>query len=253
MARNTEIYTFNKENARENLLPFMSNTIFHQKSFAQFLNDRRNEFGDQFNISENRIAKIISTDINYIQPEELLEIMFFLNEEITYNKNVSEKNMDSYGVKLLYELPTKTVCYSYMYQYCNYTNYYPIEEIIDSDYFGYNIAAEDFLRFNDYMILLTKKILDSGIDGYEYTEKDFTDPEKKAIQIVNHKFEGEKEFHKIIEEEILYLKDSIDKENNDGATQIVWYASAFLSKSIQMLENINLQDRVVILDYKKYS
>ncbi|MDR2237383.1 MAG: hypothetical protein LBE92_14765 [Chryseobacterium sp.] len=249
MARNTEIYTFNKENARENLLPFMSNTIFHQKSFAQFLNDRRNEFGDQFNISENRIAKIISTDINYIQPEELLEIMFFLNEEITYNKNVSEKNIESYGINLLYELPTKTVCYSYMHQYSNYTTYYPIEEMMDADYCGYNISAEDFLRFNDYMILLTKKILDSGIDGHQYAEEYFTDLEKKAFEVINNKFAGEKELHKIIEEEFLYLKDSVDNENNDGATQIVWYASEFLSKSVEMLENINLQDRVVILDY----
>jgi len=249
MARNTEIYTFNKENARKNLLPLMSNIIFHQKSFSQFLKARRNEFGDHFNTSENKIAQIISADINYIQPEDLLEIMFFLDEEIICNKNILEKDMKPYGVNLLYELPTKTVCYCYMHQYSNYTSYYPIEEMMDADYCGYNISAEDFLRFNDYMILLTKKILDSGIDGHQYTEEYFTDLEKKTFEIINNKFAGEKELHKIIEKEFLYLKASVDNENNDGATQIVWYASAFLSKSVEMLESINLQDRVVILDY----
>lgn len=249
MARNTEIYTFNQEKARKNLLPLISNTVLHKKSFSQFLKARRDEFGDHFNACENKIAQIISTDINYIQPEDLLEIMFFLDEEITYNKNILEKNIDSYGVNLLYELPTKTVCYSYMYQYSNYTSYYPIEETMDAEYCGYNISAEDFLRFNDYMILLTKKILDSGIDGYQYTEEDFTDLEKKAFEVINNKFAADKELHKIIEEEFLYLKNGVDNKNNDGATQIVWYASAFLSKSVEMLESINLQDRVVILDY----
>lgn len=246
MGRNTEIYTFNKEDAKQNLLPLINNTILYEKSFSQFLRTRRDEFGDSFNTSDEKITKIISTDINYIQPTDLLEIIFFLDEEITYNENILEKNIEHYGINLLYELPTKTVCYSYMHQYGNYTNYYPIEGIIDADYCGYNISAEDFLVFNDYMILLTKKILDSGIDGYEYN---FTHLEKKVIEIVNHKFADDKKLHEIIEEEFLYLKEGIDNKSNDGATQIVWYASEFLSESVKMRENINLQNRVVILDY----
>ncbi|MFY7815522.1 MAG: hypothetical protein ACOVRK_10090, partial [Chryseobacterium taeanense] len=154
-----------------------------------------------------------------------------------------------YGIKQLYEIPNKTLCFSYLYQYSNYTNYHPIDEIVDAEYYGYNISAEDFLKFNDYIILLTKKILDNGIDGYRYTEKDFTDLEKKTFETLNNKLSDNKELHKIIEEEFLYLKKDVDNENNGGATQIVWYASEFFSKSVQMQENIDLQNRVVILDY----
>lgn len=101
----------------------------------------------------------------------------------------------------MHGLPNKTVCYCYMYQYSNYTHYYPIEEIIDADYCGYNISSKDFLRFNDYIILLTKKILDSGIDGYKYTKNDFTDLEKKTLEIVNYQFADDQKLHEIIEEE----------------------------------------------------
>ncbi|WP_326984988.1 hypothetical protein VUJ46_10805 [Chryseobacterium sp. MYb264] len=247
MARNIEIYTFNKENAKENLLPLISDTILHKKSFSQFLNERKNEFENNFNISKNKIAKAISTDINYIQPEDLLEIIFFLDEEIKYNKDILEKDIEKYGVNLLYEIPT--VRYSYMYQYSNYTNYYPIEEITDNDYYGYNISAVDFLKFNDYMILLTRKILDSRMNGYDYSEKDFTDLEKKVLEIINYQFKDADGLHKIIEEEILYLRNSVDNEDNNDATQIVWCASEFFSKSVLMREKIDLQNRVVILDY----
>jgi hypothetical protein len=249
MARNTEIYTFNRENARVNLLPLINDTVLHEKSFSQFLNERRIEIGDSYNTSEEKIYEIISTDINFIQPEDLSEITFFLDEEITYNKNILEKDIGKYGINLLYEIPNKPLCFSYLYQYSNYTNYHPIDEIVDTVYYGYNISAEDFLKFNNYIILLTKKILDNGIDGYGYTEKDFTDLEKKTFEIINNKLANDNELHKIIEEEFLFLKKDVDNENNGGATQIVWYASEFFSKSIQMRENIDLQNRVVILDY----
>lgn len=249
MARNTEIYTFNRENVRVNLLPLINDTVLHEKSFSQFLNERRIEIGDSYNTSEEKIYEIISTDINFIQPKDLLEIMFFLDDEITYNKNILEKDIEKYGIKRLYEIPTKTVCYSYMYQYSNYTDHYPIRGIIDADYCGYNISAEDFLRFNHYIVLLTKKILDNGIDGYGYTEKDFTDLENKIFEILNNKLANDDELQKIVEKELLYLKKNVDTESNDGTTQIVWYASEFFSKSVQMQENIDLQNRVVILDY----
>lgn len=249
MGRNTEIYTFDREKAKHNLLPFISDQVLHRKSFLQFLNERKKECGESICTDLHQVARVISEDINDIRPDDLLELMFFFDEEIIYNKDIPENDAANYGIRLLDELPTKTVCTGYMFQYGNYTHHYPIEEINKTDA-GMNISAEDFLGFNAYIMLLTRKILDSGINGYSYTEQNFTDTEKRIYQEIYRKFSDQQDFLNVVEEEFSYLKESFAKDDNGADAQTVWYALDFFSKSVEMHQQIHHhQGRVVILDY----
>lgn len=249
MGRNTEIYTFDREKAKQNLLPFISDKVLNGKSFLQFLNERTNEYGKSICTEIHQVARVISEDINDIRPDDLLELMFFFDEEIIYNKNIPENDAGNYGIRLLYELPAKTVCTGYMFQYGNYTHHYPIEEIHKTDA-GMNISTEAFLGFNAYIILLTGKILDSGIDGHSYTEENFTDTEKKIYQEIYRKFSDQRDFLNVVEKEFSYLKENFAKDDNGADAQTVWYALDFFSKSVEMHQQIHHhQGRVVILDY----
>jgi len=248
MGRNTEIYTFNKEKAKQNLLPFISNKVLTEHSFIQFLNKREKEYGSVLGTSADQLALVISEDINYVSPNNFLELMFFLSNEIIYPTPDPEKDIEDYGITLLYELPTTTVCTGYMFQYGNYTHHYPVENLGKSDC-GVNISAEDFSGFNAYMILLTRKILDSGIDGDAYTENNFTDAERKIYEEIRLKFSEDEKFQNIVEEEFLYLKKSFISDNSGPDAQTIYYASNFFSTSIMMHQKITQQNRVVILDY----
>lgn len=248
MGRNTEIYTFNKEKAKQNLLPFISDQVLTNRSFIQFLNKREREYGSVLGTSADQLARVISENINFIRPDNFLQLMFFLNNEIIYPTPVPEKNIDDYGIMLLYELPTTTVCTGYMFQYGNYTHHYPVEDLGGSDC-GVNISAEDFSGFNAYMILLTRKILDSRIDGNAYTVNDFTEPERKIYEKIRLKFSENEKFQNIVEEEFLHLKKSFINDNSGPDAQTIYYASTFFSTSIMMHQKITRQNRVLILDY----
>ncbi|KPE49351.1 hypothetical protein [Chryseobacterium indologenes] len=151
------------------------------------------------------MLETVRNDINRISAKELSAIISFLNED--------------------------------------YTHYFQVDQMTDED-IGLTVDSKDFMRFNDYMILLTKKILDSRLDGSEYT---FTEPEEKTgLEIkdnpVNRPIleEAENEFE--------YLKKMFNKDNI--TTQTVCRAYDFFLSSVAMKSKINADKNtgIVILD-----
>ncbi|WP_153395143.1 hypothetical protein [Chryseobacterium vaccae] len=147
------------------------------------------------------------------------------------------------GITLLYEVPTSTVCYCYMFQYGNYTHYFPVDQMTDED-IGLTVDSKDFLRFNDYMILLAKQILDSRLDGFEYT---FTELEEKTVFEIKDN-PGNRTILEEAENEFEYLKKMFNKDNI--ATQTVCRAYDFFLCSAAMKSKINADKntRIIILD-----
>ena len=264
MGRNTEIYMFNKDKASTNLYLDLKLNKLYTTSFEEFITRRKNELGNSYNHSYENILNTIKDDINKITADELFELLHYLfdydmnlekhsyGEDYWKLKEKEEHEMyGKYGILLLYELPTSTVCYSYMFQYGNYTNYYPIEEIkFDKDNEGENISSFDFLKFNDYMILTMKRIIDGKLDGdgnYYLNDNEMTVLNKVIIENEDNKI-----LHQIIEKEFNWIKSYFESEGkgNEIEENTVYRSTEFLSKSIELKSKIDpiKNTRVVIVD-----
>jgi hypothetical protein len=90
-----------------------------------------------------------------------------------------------------------------MFQYGNYTEYFPLDEIKGDDG-GSNILSEDFLRFNDYVILVMKRILESKLDGYDY---ELTEEEEKIIEAIKTENQNNSLLFEVIENQLNFLID----------------------------------------------
>ncbi|AZA48751.1 hypothetical protein EG346_11435 [Chryseobacterium carnipullorum] len=253
MGRNTEIYMFDKEKASVYLYDDLKHKKFHTRTFKTFLEDRKKETG-KYDITLENILEKVKNDMNTITPDELFEINLFLIEEVyseytgrddTIKEKYFEELYDHYGIILLYEIPTSTVCTSYMFQFGNYTHYFPISESENSDG-GINMDSTDFLKFNDYTILLMKMILDKKMDGYEY---EFTKSEEDIIQRITADQQNNLILLKEIEHECDFIKDCSADEKGPYA-QTIYYAYAFFKQFIEMKLRINADKnpRIVILD-----
>ncbi|MCT2562803.1 hypothetical protein [Chryseobacterium herbae] len=249
---------FDKEKASVRLYEDLQHKKFHTRTFKTFLEDRKKEIGN-YDITFEKVLEKVKCDINTITADELFEINLFLSEEVYSeytgsNYATSEKHLgdlyDHYGLILLYELPTSTVCTSYMFQYGNYTHYFPIYELENyesgNNDGGVNMDSTDFLKFNDYMILLMKMILDKKLDGYEY---DFTKSEEDIIRRITTDHQNNLILFKEIERECDFIKESSADEKGPYA-QAIYYAYAFFKQSIEMKLRIDVEKnpRIVILD-----
>jgi len=206
----------------------------------------------------------IKDDINKIISDELFELLHYLfdydmnlkkhdygEDHLKLKEKEEQEVYEKYGIVLLYELPTSTVCYSYMFQYDNYTHYYPIEEIkFDNDDEGKNISSLDFLKFNNYMILMMKRIIDGNLDGNNNYY--LNDNEIIILNKVVKEHEDNNILHLIIKDEYNFIKSCFESEEkgNEPEKNILYRATEFLSKSIEMKSKINpLKNiRVVIVD-----
>jgi len=244
MGRNTAIYMFDKEKASTLYEDFL-----HPRNFKEYLKESETGFGE---INFENLLETVRNDINQISAKELSVIISLLNREnhfysIGKDHSTGEKKLQEMynrlGITLLYEVPTSTVCYCYMFQYANYTYYFPVDQMTDED-IGLTIDSKDFLSFNDYMSLLTKRILDSRLDGFEYT---FTEHEEKTVsEIKDHP--DNRPILEEVENEFEYLKKMFNKDNI--ATQTVCRAYDFFLCSAAMKSKINADKntRIVILD-----
>ncbi|AYZ13511.1 hypothetical protein EGY05_16895 [Chryseobacterium arthrosphaerae] len=256
MGRNTSIYMFNKEKAAAHLYEDLQHRTYHAGTFKKFIEDRNKEFSDyHYNISFDTILETVKNDINMITPDELFVLTLFFDEEVYpqfYNAPLSERDQyfeklyDHSGITLLYEIPTSTVCYSYMFQYANYTHYFPLDEI-KSDDGGTNILSEDFLRFNDYIILLMKRILENKLDGYDYQ---LTEEEEQIIDTIKTENQSNPVLFEVIEEELQFITETSATDHKGPYSQTICYAYDFLNKAIEMKLKIDIEknSRIVIVD-----
>lgn len=254
MGRHTSIYMFNKEKAAANLYEDLQHRTYHAGTFKKFIEDRNKEF-NTYNMSFSSILEIIRTDANLLTPDDLFEITLFLSNHI-YNLskqedwNTSMKQIESlynhYGIIELFKLPTKTVCTAYMFQYGNYTEYFPLDEIKGDDG-GANILSEDFLRFNDYVILVMKRIIESKLND---NDDQLTDEEEKIIEVIKIENKDNSHLFEVVENELNFLIDMASNDNDGPYSQTIYYANVFLSKAIEMKLKIDIEknSRIVIVD-----
>lgn len=254
MGRTTEFFKLDAEKAKNNLLLDLVSKTKFKKSFEDFIIERKNEFGNDYDVTFNDVIKKVSTDINTILPSELWELTFWLGE-IEYDRRylqgegyekVHSELYINNGIESLYEI-VSTNAYGFMFQYGNFTDYFEVNEIREMDS-GHNVDAKDFVRFLDYMILLMKKILDADLDKSEYKHV-FSKEEIEEISKIENLNRENKLLFQRIEAEFVWLKQNFLKEkeevdlnenyrsrNPDYMT--IFCADGFLENCIRMKKEI---------------
>lgn len=241
----------------------------YNKLHEDFLEDiaklGRNPYQKYFTHSFKDILNTIKDDINKITADELFDLLQYI---YFYDKNRKDREVgeefwkyynrenqqiyEKYGILELYRIPTSNACYSYMNQYCNYIEFYPIEEVLfDEEDEGLNISSLDFLKFNDYMIVLMKRIVDSEpADSYIYV---LDDHEMLILDKVVIEYKTNDTLHSIIEDEFNFIKSCIQHEFSVYCPrhETLFRATEFLKKSIQMMKakiNPEINPRIVIVN-----
>lgn len=253
MGRDTSIYMIDKTKTA-NLYNDLQNKVYHTGTFKKFIEHRKKKF-NTYNMNFGHIMEIIRNDANLLTPDDLFEITLFLRSQIwTLPKqegwDTSMEQIESiythYGIIELFKLPTKTVCTAYMFQYGNYTEYFPLDEIKGDDG-GSNILSEDFLRFNDYVILVMKRILESKLNE---NDDQLTEEEEKIVEAIKTENKDHSRLFEVVENQLNFLIDMAANDNDGPYSQTIYYASVFLSKAIEMKLIIDIQKnpRIVIVD-----
>jgi len=260
MGRDTAIYTFDKEKSTKVLYNDLQYKRFTTRTFREYIAGRIDKFGQSlFNTAEN-ILETIRADINNISPDDLFEILLFLSEE-TYKKfQLNKENQskickaeiaqmyDLYGIELLYEVHTSTVCYSYMFQYGNYDNDFPIEDIYANEE-GHNISSASFYRFNEYMILLMYRIMSD--QTFDAAVPELMAKYHDLVNDLQIKFSNNSLLQELINNQLRSLHESwiIREDHLKAEHNTIYYAWLFFQQSIEMNEKINGRDvRIVIVD-----
>lgn len=240
MGRDTDFFILHKEIAKVELYPNLISDQFTE-SFKEFLIRRKKICDDDYNVSYESIIQKVSTDINSILPSELCELIYWLGE-IGYNH-------EDKGIEELFNLHG-TTAYSFMFQYGNFTDYYPLDELFEA-WRGRRVNPKDFLRFLDYMILLMGKVSASQIAGSEYG---LSDAEKEYIDALQENYKDEKRLWEIIDAEFEYLKKELTAYIESGSeskpspeVNCVYWSSGFLDSCIEMKARITETGTIVLI------
>ncbi len=162
-----------------------------------------------------------------------------------------DKILQHYGIISLFELRVSGFAHTYMYQYNDYRDYCPIEEIRFDEDCGRNIDVYDFLKFNDYMILLTKTMLERYKENF--ISPIFNETEISVLNQIMEENKNNQRIHEMIESEVSGAKQLIDiknEENNHRGEHFLESADHFLEKFLtaKLLINPKENPRIVIFD-----
>ncbi|MFC3755897.1 hypothetical protein ACFONJ_07960 [Chryseobacterium tructae] len=252
MKRNISIYMFNRVKAAENLYNDLQYRIYNTQTFKTQIENKENG-----NITFNRILECIKNDINMMHPNDLYEITHFFRSQIhplfahdtlEARKEYLKTLYDYLGITLVYEINTTKAGKAYTYLYGNYIDYFPIAGI-RGKYFSVNIQSEDFLHFNDFLILVTQRIVASKLYDYD-GDDELTREEEVIIETVRLENQHNLLLSEAIEDEIKFLVNVFFPDDRQDFIQAVYHASTFLKQAIKIKSMIDVQKnpRISIID-----
>lgn len=254
MERNITIYMFDSTKAARNLYKDLQHRIYYTSTFKNHIEEYEKHVENN-NVSLDRILECVKNDINMMHPNDLYEITHFFKDQIhPLFSNDSVKAREEYfktlydylGITKLYELDTINTGKAYGYLYETYIDYFPLSGIQGKN-LSINIPTEDFLHFNDFLILMTQKIIKSQL--YDYHDE-LTEEEKHIIQTVQSQSLQNIKLSEIIEEEMKFLAKVFYPDDRQDFVQTVYHAHSFLKQSIAMKSMIDIQKnpRIIVVD-----
>ncbi|SDJ37664.1 hypothetical protein [Chryseobacterium jejuense] len=254
MERNITIYMFDSTKAASNLYKDLQHRIYHTSTFKNYIEDQEKQVENN-NINFNSLLECVGNDINMMHPNDLYEITHFFksqihplfpNDSVEAREEYFKTLYDYLGITKLYELTTTNACKAYGYLYEAYIDSFPVTGIQGKD-LSINIRTEDFLHFNNFLILVTKKIIDSQL--YDYPDE-LTEEEESIIETVQSENLQNELMSEVIEEEMKFLTKVFYPDNRQDFIQAVYHVHTFLKQAIKMKLIIDVQKnpRIIVVD-----
>ena len=279
MGRNTTIYKLDKKKAKLNLYSLIIenevSTIYENKADIFSIKNQtfkdyiagRNLLMQKYNQNElivnyELILEKVKTDINEILPEELFVIERWISENCFNFDNVSKLKLDEYdallekyGIEKLLEIDRKS-SYSFMNQLSNFDDEFLLDAIKSGSSMSCNIKSYDFIRFLDYLILFTKKLIELNLDDNQYAFSKVELEEIINIENLNTEFEKIEtlvnfEINLITDYWNEFMKSPNGRDENKYGPQVhtVFYDNFFFRKAFEMknkITDVNLN--IIICD-----
>jgi hypothetical protein len=271
MSRYVFFYKLNSKEGKEHLRDDLTSEKKFEKSFADFISDRASECGSSFKVSYDQIIKSILKDFNEIHPDELREIVnwyehlvdrniFGVNTNYKKNEQLLAEVLKNSGIEPLFEITSSsTSCYAFIFQYGNFTDRYELDAFDDDDDGGSNIKAYDFIRFIEYVILLTCKINEADLNGdgaFKYSDE-YSNNAQHVIDRIKLAHKDDIKLNKLIEDEFEWIKTHWlehieDQKNNDNAritpeAHTVYDTYHFLRSCLEMVESIKDENKNIVM------
>ncbi|NNF36745.1 MAG: hypothetical protein HKN68_21770 [Saprospiraceae bacterium] len=259
MGREVWIYKLRRKEPNSTLCKLLGDTEGFNPSFKHFIDLRKNEIGEDYNLEYDKILTTVADDLRMITPDLLFEITYWLSEAVGLHSD-EQKNILSKEAKisLIYESSTKSEANGFMMAYYNYLDLNEIPFSSDK-YFDDGIITHsiDLIDFLDYFIILLNQLR-----TIKEWEKDWY-PDKGMMTkidaiILNRKDDAG--FMSIIQSEydnIISLFRSIAKRIEDigkrayPEVELLNRNAEFLMKSLEM-RKLLLQEEtdIIIIDSK---
>lgn len=254
MERNIAIYMFDRVKAAKNLHRDLRHRMYHTHTFKDQIEERIIQTNND-TISIDRILESIQNDVNMMSPDDLYEVTHFFSSQIhplfahdslESREEYMKTLYDYLGITRLYELDTTKAGNAYSYLYEIYTDYFPIERI-RGKHLSANIRSEDFLRFNDFVILLTKRIIESAL--YEYHDE-LSEEEEIIIETIRSENLQDEALSEAIEDQMKFFINVFFPDDRQDFIQAVYHALTFLQHAIRMRSEIDIQKnpRIILVD-----
>lgn len=255
MERNITIYMFDSEKSAGSLYKDLQHRIYHTSTFKNHIENRNKQTPNE-SIDFDKILEYVRNDINIMPPDDLNEITHFFRSQIyplfahdsleartEYLKTL----YDYVGITLLYEIDTTKAGKAYTYLYEAYIDSFPIAGIRGRRYFTVNIRSEDFLHFIDFLILITKRIMESKL--YDYDDV-LTEEEEIIVKTVQSENQQNALLLEVIEDQMKFLINVFYPDDRQDFIQAVYHAYIFLKQAIKMRSMIDVQKnpRISIVD-----
>lgn len=252
MERNVSIYMFDREKAARNLYKDLKQRFYTTSTFKNHIENSI----ENSNMNFDEVLEAVKNDVNMIHPNNLNEITHFFkgqiyplfaHDSLATREEYLTTLYDYLGITKLYELDTTNASKAYTYLYEMYIDYCPINEI-RGESFSTSIPSEDFLKFNDFVILLTKRTFDSKL--CDYTE-DLTEEEEFIIEKVRLENQQNIPLSEAIEDQITFFIKVFFPDDRQDFIQAIYHAPVFLKQAIKIRSMIDVQKnpRIIVVGH----
>jgi hypothetical protein len=262
MGRSISIYKFDTAKTEKLYTALTSGTV-DTPSFSAFLEERNKLYHPEKPLAYDEITGKVKVTPDTILPDELfyiiewLELSFALPEGTGFDKQQAHaaRVLIDHGIDLIYESPTKTIAYGFMFQLGAYRDCFEPFVADGMNDAGMNMEPAYFMGFLEYMRCLLGKIV---MENDEHESVHFA-AELADLENLRKKYAKDPCFTELLENEFVSLKNAWLEEEADrhqgrsthlsAEANMYYQAGTLLSECYDMSERVRKQpSHVVIID-----
>ena len=249
MGREVWIYRIDTTAANKNLPEILTDQSRYSHSFEDFVTERCNNFGEQYDLTYSGLLEKISKEVGEITPKELFEITFWFTEVAALDTR-DEDFIQKTGIELLYESSTKSEANGVMLMYYSYLDLFEKDagHRLQTET-GVRTSTTDFQGFLDYFIAFLDGVKALNLNN-EIVEDVYPRVTKAAIDQVLSERKSDQVFTTILKKELTKFRELFSNHDNHGAFpefDLIPRNTDLMLKALEMRRKVSKPESIVII------